>query len=51
MCKNIIFKKSPKRNQVLQGIITLCLILGFDTSQNIIFKKSSYKNRPIIVTT
>jgi len=46
-CKNIIFKKSSKKNKILQDIIiTLQLISSFNTSQNIIFQKSSYENRP-----
>jgi hypothetical protein len=45
---NLFFKKSSKRNQILQDIITLHLISSFNTSQNIMFQKSSYKNRPII---
>jgi hypothetical protein len=33
--------------KILQDIITLLeLISSFNTSQNIIFQKSSYKNRP-----
>ncbi len=49
-CKNIIFKKNPlKETQILQDIITLLqLISSFNTSQNIIFQKHSYKNKPII---
>jgi hypothetical protein len=48
--EKIIFKKSSKRNQNPQDIITLELISSFNTSQNIIFQKSSYKNRPNIIT-
>jgi hypothetical protein len=45
--KNIIFKKNPlKETKFLQDSITLQLISSFDTSQNIISQKSSYKNRP-----
>jgi hypothetical protein len=51
-CKNIIFKKNPlQETKILQDIITLELISSFNTSQNIIFQKSSYKNRPIIIIT
>jgi hypothetical protein len=47
-CKNIIFKKNPlKETNLLQGVTTLSLIPSFNMTQNIIFKKSSYKNRPI----
>ncbi len=43
-------KKNPlKETKILQDIITLQLISSFNTSQNIIFQKSSYKNRPIII--
>jgi hypothetical protein len=42
-------QKNPlKETKILQDIITLYLISSFNTSQNIIFQKSSYKNRPII---
>jgi hypothetical protein len=39
--------------KILQDIIItlLELISSFNTSQNIIFQKSLYKNRPIIITT
>ncbi len=48
-CKNIIFKKTLyKKPKILQDIITLELISSFNTSQNIIFQKSSYQSRPII---
>jgi hypothetical protein len=49
-CKNIPnLQKNPlKETKILQDIITLELISSFNTSQNIIFQKSSYKNRPII---
>jgi hypothetical protein len=47
-CKNIIFKKSSKRNQIPSGYYNSLTISSFNTSQNIIFQKSSYKNRPII---
>jgi hypothetical protein len=43
-------KNNPlKETKILQDIITLELISSFNTSQNIIFQKSSYKNRPIII--
>jgi hypothetical protein len=46
--KNIILKKNPlKETKLLQNITTLSLIPSFNTSQNIIFQKSSYKNKPI----
>jgi hypothetical protein len=46
-CNNIIFKKNPlKETKLLQDITTLSLIPSFNTSQNIISIKSSYKNRP-----
>jgi hypothetical protein len=45
-CKNIIFKKSFKKKPK-PDIIILELISSFNTSQNIIFQKSSHKNRPI----
>jgi hypothetical protein len=41
-------QKNPlKETKILQDIITLELISTFNTSQNITFQKSSYKNRPI----
>jgi hypothetical protein len=43
-------KKPLKETKFLQDIITLELISSFNTSQNIIFQKSSYQNRPIIIT-
>jgi len=46
MQKYNLQKNPSKRNQILQDIITLKLISSFNTSQNIIFQKSSYKNRP-----
>jgi hypothetical protein len=51
-CKNIPnLQKNPlKETKILQDIITLKLISSFNTSQNMIFQKSSYKNRPIIIT-
>jgi len=44
MQKYIIFKKNPlKKTKIFQDIIILYLISSFNTSQNIIFQKSSYK--------
>jgi hypothetical protein len=44
MQKYIIFKKNPlKETKIFQDIIILYLISSFNTSQNIIFEKSSYK--------
>jgi hypothetical protein len=45
-------QKSPQKKgtKIIQDIITLQLISSFNTSQNIIFQKSSYKNRPNIIT-
>ncbi len=37
-----------KETKLLQDITTLSLISSFNTSQNIIFQKSLYKNRPTI---
>jgi hypothetical protein len=42
-------KNLLKENKILQDTITLELISSFNASQNIIFQKSSYKNRPIII--
>jgi len=40
--------KNPlKENKILQDIRILDLISSFNTSKNIIFQKSSHKNRPI----
>jgi len=56
MMKNQIFhhakiynlqKNPPKQTKILQDIITLQLISSFNTGQNVIFQKSSYKNRLI----
>jgi hypothetical protein len=48
-CKNIILKNNPlKETKCLQNIRTLSIIPSFNTSQNIIFQKSLYKNRPTI---
>ncbi len=50
-CKNRIFKKSSKKKpKSFPDILTLELISSFNTSQNLVFQKSSYKNRPIIIT-
>jgi hypothetical protein len=46
MQKHDLQKNPLKETKFLQDIITLQLISSFDTSQNIIFQKSSYKNRP-----
>jgi hypothetical protein len=43
-------KNHLKETKILQDITTLKLISSFNTSQNIIFQKSSYKKRPIIIT-
>jgi hypothetical protein len=50
MQKHNLQKNPPQETKILQDIITLQLISSFNTSQNIIFQKSSYKNRPIIIT-
>jgi hypothetical protein len=42
-------KNLLKETKILQDTITLELISSFNASQNIIFQKSSYKNRPIII--
>jgi hypothetical protein len=42
----IYFSKNPlKETKILQAIITLQLISSSNTSQNLIFQKSSYKNK------
>ncbi len=47
-CKSIIFKKSSRRNKNPWGYYnSITNLLSFNTSQNIIFQKPSYKNRPI----
>jgi len=47
-CKNIIFKKSSERNQNPSRYYnSVTNLSSFNTSQNIIFHKSSYENRPI----
>jgi hypothetical protein len=39
--------KNPlKETKIIRDIITLYLISSFNTSQNIIFQKSSYRKRP-----
>jgi hypothetical protein len=44
----IFFKKNPlKETKILQDMTTLYLISSFNTSQNLIFQKSSYKDRPM----
>jgi hypothetical protein len=48
-CKNVVFKKSSKRNQNhsrYYNFITKSQVSN--TSKNIISQKPSYKNRPII---
>jgi hypothetical protein len=49
MCHNakIYFSNNPhKETKILPTIITLPLISSSNTSQNLIFQKSSYRNRP-----
>jgi hypothetical protein len=48
-CKNIIFKNSSERNpkNPSRYYNSITNPSSFNTSQNIIFQKSSYKNRPI----
>jgi hypothetical protein len=46
-CKKIIKKNPLKETKILQDITTLYLISSFNTSQNLIFQKSSHKNRPM----
>jgi hypothetical protein len=48
--QNIILKKSSKRHQNPSGYYKSVTNLNFNRSQNILFQKSSYKNRPIIIT-
>jgi hypothetical protein len=48
MQKYNLQKHPLQETKILHDIITLQLISSFNTSQNIIFQKSSYKNRPII---
>jgi hypothetical protein len=49
--KIIIFKKSSKRNQNPSRIYNSITNLKFQHKpKNIIFQKSAYKNRPIIIT-
>jgi hypothetical protein len=46
-CKKKCSKKNPlKETKFFQDIITLSLIPSFNISQNIIFQKSSHKNKP-----
>jgi hypothetical protein len=47
MQKYNLQKNSLKKTKILQDIITLKLISSFNTNQNIIFQKSSYKIRSI----
>jgi hypothetical protein len=47
MQKYNLQKILQKKAKTLQDIIILELISSFNTSQNIIFQKSSHKNRPI----
>jgi len=45
-----ILKKSPKRNQNPSRYYNSIIILKFQHKpKNIIFQKSSYKNRPIVI--
>jgi hypothetical protein len=45
--KNIILKNPLKKTKILQAVITLLLISSFNTSESIIFQKSSCKNKTI----
>jgi hypothetical protein len=45
MQKYSLQKNPLKKTKLLQDITTLLLIPSFNISQNIIFQKSSYKNR------
>jgi hypothetical protein len=47
-CKNVIVKNNNalKETKLLQDITILSLIPSFNISENIIFQKSSHKNRP-----
>ncbi len=47
MQTNNLQKNPLKETKIIQVIITVFLISSFNTSQNISFQKSSYKNRPI----
>jgi len=47
MLKYNLKKKSFKETKLLQSVTTLSLIPSFNTSQNISFQESLYKNRPI----
>jgi hypothetical protein len=45
-------KSSKKETKIVQDIIrthSITDLTSFNTSQNIIFQKSSYKNKPIII--
>jgi hypothetical protein len=47
-------KSSKKETKIVQDIIrthSITDLTSFNTSQNIIFQKSSYKNKPIIIIT
>ncbi len=46
---NLQEKNPLQETKILQNIITLELISSFNTSQNIVFQKCSYKNRPVII--
>jgi hypothetical protein len=46
MQKHNLQKNPLKETKFLQNIMLVQLISSFNTSQNIIFPKSSYKNRP-----
>ncbi len=46
MHKHNLQKKSLKETKIVQDIKTLQLISSFNRSQNIIFQKSLYKNKP-----
>jgi hypothetical protein len=46
MQKYNLLKNILKETKLLQNITTLSLIPSFNTSHNIIFQKSSYKNKP-----
>jgi len=50
MQKCNLHKTPLKETKIRQDIIILELISSFNSSQNIIFGKSSYKNRPITTT-
>jgi hypothetical protein len=50
MQKYNVQKILSKEIKIFQDIITLQLISSFNTSQNIIFRKFSYQNRPGYIT-